>query len=631
MIRRAAVVAASLATVAQGAQPGAPQPVAAPMRDLEWGQINFLHTTDTHGWLGGHLQEAQYSADWGDYVSFTQHMRKKADEKGVDLLVIDTGDRIEGNGLYDGSDPKGKYTYPVFNQQNIDILTTGNHELYHAESVAWEHNTTVPHFKNQYIASNLDYIEPETGNQIPQAQRYIKFKTKNLNYTVVAFGFLFDFDRNANNSVVLKVEDTIKEDWFQKAMKEKPDLFVVTGHVGLRMKEYEQLFKAIRDLNWYTPIAFLGGHAHVRDTRKFDDKAYALASGRYFETIGWMSIDGIKKKSKDEELVTENGVEIYDEVSAQASITFKRRYIDNNLLGLQYHTGLNETEFHTAHGRNVSRMISEGRKAMGLDEKIGCSPQDFWMSRAEYPSEDSIFTWLEEKVIPDSINNDDRADKPRLTIVNTGAVRFDVFKGAFTHDSTYLISPFTSKFNYIPDVPYKVAKQVLQLLNSGGQVLKSSLDTKAPEVNSGVEDLVAEQPRETLTLSHPDFYSDSQHPLFSDDDSLLSKDEPKIINGYTTKDDLGTDGDDAVHSPIKFYEVPNCIQSKIAFPKTEDGEEEEPETVDLTFIDYVQPYVLLALKYVGGDYKSEDVGVYLDKTLTDVIAEWVGNNWDGDC
>ncbi len=27
------------------------------MRELDWGQINFLHTTDIHGWLGGHLQE----------------------------------------------------------------------------------------------------------------------------------------------------------------------------------------------------------------------------------------------------------------------------------------------------------------------------------------------------------------------------------------------------------------------------------------------------------------------------------------------------------------------------------------------------------------------------------------------
>ncbi len=41
----------------QAAQPTAPKPIAAPLRDLEWGQLNFLHTTDVHGWHGGHLQE----------------------------------------------------------------------------------------------------------------------------------------------------------------------------------------------------------------------------------------------------------------------------------------------------------------------------------------------------------------------------------------------------------------------------------------------------------------------------------------------------------------------------------------------------------------------------------------------
>jgi 2',3'-cyclic-nucleotide 2'-phosphodiesterase (5'-nucleotidase family) len=48
---------ALLASYAKGAQPGAATPVAAPMRDLEWGQINFLHTTDAHGWHAGHLLE----------------------------------------------------------------------------------------------------------------------------------------------------------------------------------------------------------------------------------------------------------------------------------------------------------------------------------------------------------------------------------------------------------------------------------------------------------------------------------------------------------------------------------------------------------------------------------------------
>jgi 2',3'-cyclic-nucleotide 2'-phosphodiesterase (5'-nucleotidase family) len=42
---------------ALAAQPAAPAPIRAPLRDLHLGQLNFLHTTDTHGWLAGHLQE----------------------------------------------------------------------------------------------------------------------------------------------------------------------------------------------------------------------------------------------------------------------------------------------------------------------------------------------------------------------------------------------------------------------------------------------------------------------------------------------------------------------------------------------------------------------------------------------
>jgi 2',3'-cyclic-nucleotide 2'-phosphodiesterase (5'-nucleotidase family) len=46
-----------LLSLAAAEQPSAPKPVAAPMRPLPWGQLNFLHTTDTHGWHAGHLQE----------------------------------------------------------------------------------------------------------------------------------------------------------------------------------------------------------------------------------------------------------------------------------------------------------------------------------------------------------------------------------------------------------------------------------------------------------------------------------------------------------------------------------------------------------------------------------------------
>jgi 2',3'-cyclic-nucleotide 2'-phosphodiesterase (5'-nucleotidase family) len=72
-------------------QPDAQNATTSPRAPLEWGMLNFLHTTDTHGWLEGHIKEENYGADWGDYVSFTKAMKQKSRELGVDLLLIDTG------------------------------------------------------------------------------------------------------------------------------------------------------------------------------------------------------------------------------------------------------------------------------------------------------------------------------------------------------------------------------------------------------------------------------------------------------------------------------------------------------------------------------------------------------------
>jgi 2',3'-cyclic-nucleotide 2'-phosphodiesterase (5'-nucleotidase family) len=86
-------------------QPGARNAVTGPNRALEWGQVNFLHTTDTHGWLAGHMKEPNYGADWGDFLSFTKGMRREAANLGVDLLIVDTG--VRGNSEEDST---GKLT-----------------------------------------------------------------------------------------------------------------------------------------------------------------------------------------------------------------------------------------------------------------------------------------------------------------------------------------------------------------------------------------------------------------------------------------------------------------------------------------------------------------------------------------
>jgi hypothetical protein len=542
-------------------------------------------------------------------------MREKADGLGVDLLLVDTGDRIEGNGLYDGSTPKGEYFYDIVKEQHIDVICTGNHELYQADATAREYKITVPNFGGRYLASNLDYIKPETGETIPMAQRYRKFTTKNRGIRVLAFGFLFDFTGNANNSVVQPVEQTIKEDWFQEAIREHVDLFLVIGHVTLRGPEYKALYDAIRGQNWDTPIQFFGGHSHIRNYAKYDSNAHGLQAGRYMETIGWMSIKGLGSSKNDQDGTREL------KARTSASTTFKRRYIDNNLFGYHYHTDLNESTFPTEHGKNVSAMISEARKELKLDHTFGCAPKDLWMSRAKYPSDDSLFTWLEKDVLPVVVTNEERKGVPTLTIANTGTLRFDVFKGAFTKDTTFIISPFVSKFLVIKDVPYKSAKGILELLNNGGPVFETSnLHTSQlapPEQMSILEEITPEtHAQDQLMATHQQI-----HIVLP-----TGNKNPDLIPGYTTKDEAGSDGDDTIHSPITFYRVPNCIQSPISFPA-----EGEPENVDLVFVDFIEPWILMALTFKGEKFGKQDVQAYTNSTLTELMAGWIKDNWSHDC
>lgn len=72
---------------------------------------------------------------------------------------------------------------------------------------------------------------------------------------------------------------------------------------------------AIRAVNPSTPILIFGGHSHIRDCVQLDGRSMALQSGRYMETLGWMSAN-----------LNENDSD---------NITFSRRYLDPNRVTYQ--------------------------------------------------------------------------------------------------------------------------------------------------------------------------------------------------------------------------------------------------------------------------------------------------------
>jgi hypothetical protein len=333
------------------------------------------------------------------------------------------------------------------------------------------------------------------------------------------------------------------------------------------------------------------------------------------ETLGFMSIDGLSSSGSKHQKAT----------AKKSKLTFSRRYIDNNLFSLHHHSGKDSKAFPTKHGLDVSTAISDARRSLGLTHKYGCTPHDYWVSRRPYPHKESIFTLIEADMLPQAVSKSDRIQSGRkaLVLTNTGAIRFDIFKGAFTKDTKFLVSPFTSAFRYIPDVSYNAAKQIIKLLNNEGPILAQMMEHNAflqpPEI-------LAARFRPHMLPSDIGSYGSSSH-----EQVVMDGSDPQPFPGYTTHDDAGSDGDDTIHSEIKFYNVPNCIQSTVGF-KAED--EKLPETVDLIYNEFIQKWVLLALEYLGETHSSDDTQSWADgKSFTDIMTDWVEENWgsEGEC
>lgn len=619
-------------------------------------------------------------------------MRRIAASQDLDLLLVDTGDRVDGNGLYDGSDPKGTYTSDIIKQQDIDLLCSGNHELYRHEAAEIEYNITVPDFRDRYLASNLDIAHPETGKRTQMSRRYKIFNTPQQRLRILSMGFLFDFTGGAENVFVTPVEETVKTAWFQEAIKEKDiDVFIIIGHVAPRSQEWKAVYTEIRKRHWDTPILFFSGHSHVRDFVQLDSKAVALQSGRYLETIGFLSISGIVKKDLAAKFEARAAIEkrnqklpwflpsplrawlessvspelTEDEQSLEyewaRGITINRRYIDNNQLGYQHHTGTNASTFPTEHGLNVSHTISEARKTLDLDKTYGCAPKTYFVNLAPYPHEDSLFTLMVDNLLPSVLDEHKHGSaqtfisgnpfRPKIALMNTGGLRFDVFKGAFTRDTVYIVSPFENRWRVIRNVPWGIAKHVLPLINSGGEVLPqmAKLNTASVALSKKEERLMSELWR----LSPPEQMSWKEDRVYPASDALgkyteawrLHEQKQKVMGshiyeddgpeveltpGYTTVDDLDPNGDDTVHSPLNYYRVPNAIQANIGW----DGKEDlsDGDSIDVVFLDFVQPWIVIALRYLGHKVEEGDVESYLEgKGFTTMIKEWVTENWGDSC
>ncbi|KAI5952277.1 hypothetical protein KGF54_003143 [Candida jiufengensis] len=523
-------------------------PIDSSIRPLKWNDINFLSTTDTHGWYSGHINQKQYNANWGDFVSFVINMRQLADSQNQDLLLIDSGDKIDGSGISDATKIHGLKSTPIFVKQSYDILTIGNHELYLWESSKQEYEAVEKYFPHNYISSNVEF-KLDNGTFVPFGSKYRYFTTKNQKKKVLAFGFLFDFKRFNEGTKVTPIKEEVEKKWFKNVLKKyegKVDLIVIAGHTPIAhgWPEFYHLHSHLREYYPDTIIQYFGGHSHIRDFAVFDNKSTGIQSGRYCETVGWVSID-------------------LDEKQLETKDRFSRSYIDFNLDSFHTHSKKVKS-FDTEKGLAVTKLVAKTRKELKLNTQIGTVNTNYYVDYVPIDHPKNIFNLITTNVL-----NDLPGSGERIILINTGSIRYDLYKGPYTIDSQYIVSPFENKWVNLT-IPKSVASKVAEKLNDASYIT-------------------------TIRLKPPHHYLKKE---IVSSELIATEVTKKLSKGYVTHDDFGSDGDDTPHRAVINFDIPNVVQS-VQF------ENEEESYVDLVFYDFITPNIKWALNELNYEIKDD--------------------------
>ncbi|EEB95700.1 hypothetical protein MPER_05288, partial [Moniliophthora perniciosa FA553] len=143
----------------------------------------------SQSWLLGHQKESfpepNYSAELGDFASYVTHMK----EIGLSNEFL--------------------------KQLPYDVMAIGNHELYIYNITLDMHQNFAPALDGRYLSSNVNITVVDENNNtvsVPVGNRFAKFTTRK-GRSVTAFGVLFEFTGNDENTAVQKVADMVKESW----------------------------------------------------------------------------------------------------------------------------------------------------------------------------------------------------------------------------------------------------------------------------------------------------------------------------------------------------------------------------------------------------------------------------------
>jgi hypothetical protein len=236
-------------------------------------------------------------------------------------------------------------------------------------------------------------------------------------------------------------------------------------------------------------------------------------------------------------------------------ITYSRRYLDWNRRTFEYRaTDSQASTFDYHSGLRVTGGITDVRKELNLALLYGCAPATYCAYCQPFGSVGNIFT-LASTALAAEVVNAFRSTIPRYVIVNTDSIRFDLVKGPFTYDDSFIVSPFTDAFQYIANVPYAMAKNIIYALN--GAALPDKRDSEHYGYMPQAQDSCLDPTISLITGETGELRARG-----------ITRRQTVVTPGYTMTDDFGNDGDDTIYSKIPSYSQPNYVQGNASFPAT---------------------------------------------------------------
>ena len=393
---------------------------------LPLGDINIVAVTDVHSWVAGHgRKEPHLNADYGDVMSFYQHLTDAANDQGKDVFFVMNGDFVDGTGL--STIPPDHLT-PILEQMPFHAVNMGNHELYHNETVAFLHESGfIDHWKGNYLTTNTYWQGPDE-NFVGHPYTYLYGQHSQTK--ILTFGFLYNFEDNCEITKVKRVQETVQMDWFRAVLLNRDyDAILVLAHMDCIDPLVAIIHKSIRALvGLEIPIQFVNGHSHRRCFHQYDKNTVAFEPGNFLNTVGFASFP------------TRHSVQHSD---TPPEALYHHVFIDANTQELAEIVGnFSKTE----EGMSLSDFIHNTQDDMGLEHVLGCAPQSY---PDDLPVNDtnSLHSLYMRHVFPFVFGYNDS----KVFAQRTGALRYSLFKGEVTVDDLIAVSPFEDNVSLAAD------------------------------------------------------------------------------------------------------------------------------------------------------------------------------------